>query len=163
MFRRITGLIVISAALVVAAAGPAWAPRVHLLPGYTGPCTAQVEGAVVSGSFNGQASVVSYDAKENTLTATILVNGTCTAAGQPFSIADATSSTQATVTAASCTELRIRLGAAPVKDVVVDLSGADMVLIAEKRDRGLFCRIANARLKQGAARTAADLNALLNR
>ena len=163
MFRRLIGLFVISGALLLVTAGAAWAPRVHLLPGYTGECTAQVNGQEIDGIFQGQASVEAYEGKEDAVVATILLNGTCTVAGRAFSLADAVSSTLVTVAGASCDELRLQLGEALAKDVVVDLSDDEIVLTPERRDRGLFCRIAKARIKQSPARLAADLNILLNR
>ena len=163
VFRRLIALSLVSGALVLVSAGAAWAPRVHLLPGYTGDCTAQVEGEDVAGTFQGQASVDHYEAKADAVVATILVNGSCTVPGEVFSIADAISSTVVSVAAASCSELRLQLGDAPVKDVIVDLSEDEIVLSAEKRDRGIFCRIAKARGMQSPAKLAADLNTLITR
>ena len=163
VFRRLVVLVVISSSLLLVGAGTAWAPRVHLLPGYSGECAALVNGEEFEGTFQGQASVEAYEAKENTVVATILLNGTCTVAGRTFSLADAVSSTPVTVTDASCRELRLQLGEALAKDVIVDLSGDEILLTPERRDKGIFCRIAKARVRRSPANLAADLNTLLNR
>jgi hypothetical protein len=149
--------------MLLVSAGAAWAPRVHLLPGYTGDCAAQVQGEEVDGTFQGQASVESYEAKEDAVVATILVNGSCAVAGETFALADVVSSTIVSVTETSCDELRLQLGEALVKDVVIDLSDDEIVLTPEKRDRGIFCRIAKARTRQSPTKLAADLNTLLAR
>ena len=158
MLKRTTVCVLIAIAVLTALLpGPAWAPRVKGLPGYTGPCSVVLEGgSVVDGRFLGDIFVLGYDAHGSDLLANLSITGACTADGTPYSLTDAQTIAPVTIVKSNCNRLDIRLGEATARSITIDLALQEMASTGEKPDREILCQIARAK-KKGPTTLIADL------
>jgi hypothetical protein len=125
-------------ALVLLLPGSAWAPRVHGLPNYEGPCEVGNE----AGTFVGAVFVRGYQADGSSLVAELSVTGTCAVDGTDHSLNDAQASSALSIEKSNCNKLTLRLGEAVSGGVTVDLSTAAMRSKATRDDRAGFCELA---------------------
>jgi hypothetical protein len=118
--------------------GTAWAPRVHGLPNYEGPCS--VDGT--SGTFTGAIFVRDYEVQDEEVIALLSITGSCNVDGTEIAMNDAQTASSLTIEKSNCSKLTLRLGAAESGDVTVDLSTAAMKSKATTDDRSAFCELA---------------------
>ena len=135
--RRTSIPLVASVVLVLCLQGAAWAPRVHGLPNYEGPCS--VDG--LTGTFTGAVFVRGYEARGDEVVALLSLTGTCVFDGTEIALNDAQSSSSPTIEKSNCSKLTLRLGTAESGDVTVDLSTAAMKSKASVDDRSAFCTL----------------------
>ncbi len=152
--RRTSIPVVLAIALALSLQGAAWAPRVHGLPNYEGPCS--VDG--VTGSFTGAIFVQGYEAQGGEVVALLSLTGTCVIDGTDNALNDAQSSSSPTIGKSNCSKLTLRLGTAESGDVTVDLSTAAMKSKASRNDRLSFCALSRLiKADPSAAELAAGL------
>ena len=142
MKRVLSLVLALSGALVLLFPGTAWALKTYGLPSLLTDCTVTLEdGRELTGRFRGAVFVHSFDAHGDDLVANITLTGACDVGHRTYSL-DTQTTSEVTITRATCERLALRLSSATERGITVDLSPGEMEQSGARRDRGLLCRIA---------------------